>query len=193
MMGCPGPKYKNPKKLGGAATLMYINVDNADKYFARAKKAGAKILNKLEDTFYVDRRYGDRSPTTDERESLLQNRARLEGRCRKFPPETFGLSCGRENLRDTEARRIDQRGDARRSNGSSSSRKIPKRFCTKAAPGSDGLHKNRLRIRSLRRCRPRADAGASEHPDEGKKSAATKKARGTIKIKMPAGRIAHRK
>jgi PhnB protein len=56
MMGYPGPKYKNPKKLGTATTLMYITVNNVDKHFARAKKAGAKI-GKLEDTFYGDRRY----------------------------------------------------------------------------------------------------------------------------------------
>lgn len=62
MMGCPGPKYKNPKQLAGVTTLMYITVDNVDKHFARAKKAGAKILNKLEDTFYGDRRYGALDP-----------------------------------------------------------------------------------------------------------------------------------
>jgi len=62
MLGCPGPKYKNPKKLGSATALMYINVDDVDKHFARAKKAGAKIIQKLEDTFYGDRRYGVRDP-----------------------------------------------------------------------------------------------------------------------------------
>jgi PhnB protein len=62
MMGCPGPKYKNPKKLGTATVLMYINVDNVDKHFARARKAGAKISTKLEDTFYGDRRYGATDP-----------------------------------------------------------------------------------------------------------------------------------
>ena len=58
MMGCPGPEFKNPKKLGAATQLIYINVDNVDKHFARAKKAGAKVVSKLEDTFYGDRRYG---------------------------------------------------------------------------------------------------------------------------------------
>jgi PhnB protein len=62
MMGCPGPKFKNPKKLGTPTALMYINVDNVDKHFAKAKKAGAKILGKLEDTFYGDRRYGAADP-----------------------------------------------------------------------------------------------------------------------------------
>ena len=62
MLGCPGPKYKNPKKLGNATALMYLNVDNVDQHFARAKKAGAKILHKLEDTFYGDRRYGAADP-----------------------------------------------------------------------------------------------------------------------------------
>jgi len=57
MMGCPGPKYKNPKQLGTATQLMYVHVDNVDKHFARAKKAGAKITEKPADTFYGDRRY----------------------------------------------------------------------------------------------------------------------------------------
>ena len=62
MMGCPGPKYKNPKKLGVATQMLYITVDNVDKHFARAKKAGAKVVSKLEDTFYGDRRYGAADP-----------------------------------------------------------------------------------------------------------------------------------
>ena len=62
MMGCPGPKYKNPKKLKSTTQLMYINVDNVDKHFARAKRAKAKVLHKLEDTFYGDRRYGVEDP-----------------------------------------------------------------------------------------------------------------------------------
>ena len=62
MMGCPGPKYKNPKKLGAATQMLYIYVDNVDKHFVRAKKAKAKVINKLEDTFYGDRRYGVEDP-----------------------------------------------------------------------------------------------------------------------------------
>ena len=62
MMGCPGPKYKNPKKLGTATQLLYIYVDDVDKHFAHAKKAKPKVVNKLEDTFYGDRRYGVEDP-----------------------------------------------------------------------------------------------------------------------------------
>jgi len=62
MMGCPGPKYKNPKKLGSLTQYLYINVDNVDKHFARAKKAGATILEKPADTFYGERRYGVADP-----------------------------------------------------------------------------------------------------------------------------------
>jgi PhnB protein len=42
--------------------MLYIHVDNVDKHFARAKKAKPKVLNKLEDTFYGDRRYGVEDP-----------------------------------------------------------------------------------------------------------------------------------
>jgi uncharacterized glyoxalase superfamily protein PhnB len=62
MMGCPGPKYKNPKKLGAATQMLYIYVDDADKHFARAKKAGAKVLEAPADTFYGERRYGVADP-----------------------------------------------------------------------------------------------------------------------------------
>jgi PhnB protein len=62
MMGCPGPKYKNPKKLGTATQMLYIYVDDVDKHFARAKKLKPKVINKLEDTFYGDRRYGVEDP-----------------------------------------------------------------------------------------------------------------------------------
>jgi len=62
MLGWPGPKYKNPKKLGNVTALMYVTVENVDKHFARAKKAGAKIFKELEDTFYGDRRYGALDP-----------------------------------------------------------------------------------------------------------------------------------
>ena len=58
MMGCPGAKFKNPKKLRANTQLLYINVDNVEKHFSRARKAGAKVVSKLEDTFYGDRRYG---------------------------------------------------------------------------------------------------------------------------------------
>ena len=62
MMGCPGPKYKNPKKLGTATQMLYIYVDDVNKHFARAKKVKPKVINKLEDTFYGDRRYGVEDP-----------------------------------------------------------------------------------------------------------------------------------
>ena len=62
MMGYPGAKYKNPKRLKQATQSLYINVSNVDKHFERAKKAGAKILAEPEDQFYGDRRYGAEDP-----------------------------------------------------------------------------------------------------------------------------------
>ena len=62
MMGCPGAKYKNPKKLGSPTAQLYIEVDDVDAHYARAKKAGAKILDKPVDTFYGHRRYGVEDP-----------------------------------------------------------------------------------------------------------------------------------
>jgi uncharacterized glyoxalase superfamily protein PhnB len=62
MMGCPGSKYKNPRRLGHATQSLYVNVANVDKHFERARKAGATILEKPEDTFYGHRRYGAEDP-----------------------------------------------------------------------------------------------------------------------------------
>jgi len=54
--------YKNPKKPGGATQILYVKVNDADKHFARAKRAGAKILEQPDDTFYGHRRYGAEDP-----------------------------------------------------------------------------------------------------------------------------------
>ena len=62
MMGYPGPKYKNPKRLGQATQSLYINVEDLDGHFERAKKAGAKIIEEPKDTFYGHRRYGAEDP-----------------------------------------------------------------------------------------------------------------------------------
>jgi uncharacterized glyoxalase superfamily protein PhnB len=62
MMGCPGPKYRNPKRLGHTTQCLYINIRGVDKHFARAKKAGAKILEEPKDTPYGHRRYGAEDP-----------------------------------------------------------------------------------------------------------------------------------
>ena len=62
MMGCPPDSYRNPKRLGQATQSLYITVDGVDKHFARARKAGAKILEEPGDTEYGHRRYGAEDP-----------------------------------------------------------------------------------------------------------------------------------
>jgi uncharacterized glyoxalase superfamily protein PhnB len=62
MMGRPGSKYKNPKRLGQATQSLYINIENVDKHFERAREAGATILEEPEDTLYGHRRYGAEDP-----------------------------------------------------------------------------------------------------------------------------------
>ena len=58
MLGCPGPEYRNPKRLGQVTQSLYVYVDDVDKHFRRAKEAGARILEEPADQFYGDRRYG---------------------------------------------------------------------------------------------------------------------------------------
>jgi len=62
MMGHPGPQYKNPKRLGQATQHLYVNVDDVDKHFERARKAGATILEEPANTEYGHRRYGAEDP-----------------------------------------------------------------------------------------------------------------------------------
>jgi len=62
MMGYPGPKYRNPKRLGQATQNLYINVDDVDAHCERARKAGALIIEEPQDTFYGARRYGAEDP-----------------------------------------------------------------------------------------------------------------------------------
>lgn len=62
MMGCPPSRYRNPKQLGQATQSLYINVEDVDKHFARARKAGATILEEPADTEYGHRRYGAEDP-----------------------------------------------------------------------------------------------------------------------------------
>jgi PhnB protein len=62
MMGAPGGKYKNPRRLGQTTQCLYVTVDDADKHFARAKKSGGTILQEPSDTEYGARRYGMADP-----------------------------------------------------------------------------------------------------------------------------------
>src|SRR5262245_5100438 len=43
MMGYPGPKYRNPRRLGQATQSLYINVDDADSHFEQAKKQAPRL------------------------------------------------------------------------------------------------------------------------------------------------------
>src|SRR5215211_1147889 len=62
MMGRPPMKYRNPKELGQPTQSLYVNVENVDKHFERAKKAGANIIEELENTEYGHRRYRATDP-----------------------------------------------------------------------------------------------------------------------------------
>ncbi len=62
MMGCPGPRYQNPKRLGQVTQHLYVYVDDVDAHFERARKTGAKIVEEPKDQFYGDRRYGAEDP-----------------------------------------------------------------------------------------------------------------------------------
>jgi uncharacterized glyoxalase superfamily protein PhnB len=62
MLRSPGPSFKNPKQLGQATQALSVRVDNIDRHFARAKKAGATIIEELADHDYGDRRYGAEDP-----------------------------------------------------------------------------------------------------------------------------------
>lgn len=81
MMGCPGPRYRNPKALGQATQGLYINVDGVDAHCARARKAGAVIIKEPDDTPYGHRRYGALDPEGHEwyfAQEIQKRRARAK-------------------------------------------------------------------------------------------------------------------
>jgi PhnB protein len=61
LMGCPGPEYRNPKTLGAATVLLFVNVDDVEAHYPRAKAAGAEIVSELEDKPY-GRTYAAKDP-----------------------------------------------------------------------------------------------------------------------------------
>jgi len=62
MLGDPGNDYRNPKRLGVATVQIYIEVDDVDAAYERAKAAGAEIIEEPSDQEYGDRRFGARDP-----------------------------------------------------------------------------------------------------------------------------------
>ena len=62
MMGYPGPKYRNPRRLRQATQSLYVMAKGVDNVFARAKKAGAKVLEEPTNTEYGHRRFGVEDP-----------------------------------------------------------------------------------------------------------------------------------
>lgn len=62
MMGCPGPDYRNPRQLGHQTQSLYVMVNDVDRHYQQALKAGAEILEVPEETSYGHRRYGAADP-----------------------------------------------------------------------------------------------------------------------------------
>ena len=63
LMGCPGPQYRNPKRLGQHTQNLYVRVDDdLDGHFERAVHVGAVVLEKPADQPYGDRRCGVEDP-----------------------------------------------------------------------------------------------------------------------------------
>jgi uncharacterized glyoxalase superfamily protein PhnB len=52
----PGEGYRNPKHAG-QTSLVYVYVEDVDAHCARAREAGAKIVEEPNDQEYGDRRY----------------------------------------------------------------------------------------------------------------------------------------
>jgi uncharacterized glyoxalase superfamily protein PhnB len=55
-LGDPGDQYRNPKKAGRTFGT-YVIVDDVDGHFARAKGAGAEVIEEPTDQEYGERRY----------------------------------------------------------------------------------------------------------------------------------------
>ena len=58
MFGSPGPDFQGPRAAGHWTANVYVDVDDVGAHYARAVKAGAKIIEEPRDTPYGARRYG---------------------------------------------------------------------------------------------------------------------------------------
>jgi uncharacterized glyoxalase superfamily protein PhnB len=58
MLGSPGPDFEGPRAIGHATQNLYVDVDDVDKHYARAVRAGAAIIEQPRETPYGARRYG---------------------------------------------------------------------------------------------------------------------------------------
>lgn len=79
MMGRPPQKYRNPKQLGQTTQSLYINVEDVEKHFERAKKAGATIIEEVNTTEYGHRRYRATDPEGHEWAFAQEVRKRKQG------------------------------------------------------------------------------------------------------------------
>ena len=61
-LGDPGDDYRNPKQLGQSTVQLYVEVEDADAVYERAKAAGAAILEEPTDQEYGQRRFGATDP-----------------------------------------------------------------------------------------------------------------------------------
>ena len=60
-LGSPGGDFRGPAEVG-RTSLVYVLVPDVDAHYARAKAAGAKIVEELVDLPFGDRRYTCRDP-----------------------------------------------------------------------------------------------------------------------------------
>lgn len=61
-LGQPGGDYRGPKRLGASTVLLHVFVDDVDAHCARARAAGADIVEEPADQEYGDRRYAAEDP-----------------------------------------------------------------------------------------------------------------------------------
>ncbi len=52
---CEEFNFRSPKVLGGSSVGLHVYVEDADKLFAQAVAAGAKVVKPVQDQFYGDR------------------------------------------------------------------------------------------------------------------------------------------
>lgn len=62
MMGHPGPKYRNPLRLGEATQCLLAEVPDVEQHYRRALRSRAKILEELRETPFGQLRYGMEDP-----------------------------------------------------------------------------------------------------------------------------------
>jgi uncharacterized glyoxalase superfamily protein PhnB len=182
MMGCPGPEYRNPKRLGQVTQNLYVIVKNVEKHFKHTCRAGAQIIEEPNDTFYGHRRYAAEDP---------------EGHLWYFAEEIIPANPGEKAKKDKKMKKMkkDKKDKKTKKNKKEKeAKKVKKAAKAKAAKAAKKAKKAKMATKSAGKVKKTAKKAAkkAKTASKAKKSVKTGMAK-KVAQKAPAAKPAEKK